>query len=69
MTTIRALRRGLAVVDCLAGREEPWSLAELHRASGIDKSTLLRLLATPPQAYDLALIYLRVIFFAMPAFI
>ncbi|WP_355661945.1 helix-turn-helix domain-containing protein [Halomonas salifodinae] len=46
MTTIRALRRGLAVVDCLAGREEPWSLAELHRASGIDKSTLLRLLAT-----------------------
>ncbi|ALR20284.1 MULTISPECIES: MATE family efflux transporter [Sphingobium] len=28
---------------------------------------LLRLLATPPEAFDLALIYLRVIFVAMPA--
>ena len=36
-------------------------------AGWIGAPVLLRLLATPPQAYDLALIYLRVIFFAMPA--
>ena len=36
-------------------------------AGWIGAPVLLRLLSTPPQAYDLALIYLRVIFFAMPA--
>ncbi|GEK46418.1 transcriptional regulator [Bisbaumannia pacifica] len=46
MKTIRALRRGLEVIDCLAASAEPLGLAELYRATGIDKSTLLRLLAT-----------------------
>lgn len=46
MKTIRALRRGLEVLEVMARRGEPLGLAELHRATGIDKSTLLRLLAT-----------------------
>lgn len=46
MKTIRALRRGLEVLEIMARRGEPLGLAELHRATGIDKSTLLRLLAT-----------------------
>lgn len=46
MKTIRALRRGLEVLEIMARRGEPLGLAELHRTSGIDKSTLLRLLAT-----------------------
>lgn len=36
-------------------------------AGWIGAPALLRLLATPAQAYDMALIYLRVIFIAMPA--
>ena len=36
-------------------------------AGWIGAPALLRLLATPQEAFDLALVYLRVIFFAMPA--
>lgn len=36
-------------------------------AGWIGAPALLRLLATPVEAFDLALVYLRVIFFAMPA--
>ncbi|CAM8648315.1 MULTISPECIES: MATE family efflux transporter [Sphingobium] len=36
-------------------------------AGWIGAPALLRLLATPAEAFDMALIYLRVIFFAMPA--
>lgn len=36
-------------------------------AGWIGAPALLRMLATPVEAYDLALVYLRVIFFAMPA--
>ncbi len=43
---IRALARGLQVVNAISDAEAPLGLAELHRATGIDKATLLRILAT-----------------------
>ncbi|RII38186.1 winged helix-turn-helix transcriptional regulator [Pseudooceanicola sediminis] len=45
MKRIESLRRGLKVMDLLQAAG-PLSLAELARATGIDKATLLRILAT-----------------------
>lgn len=60
---VDAARRafGSAVGFCMA-------LALVVATAGwIGAPALLRLLATPPQAFDMALVYLRVIFVAMPA--
>ncbi|WP_416139319.1 helix-turn-helix domain-containing protein [Halomonas sp. HK25] len=43
---IRALARGLQVVSAISGAETPLALVDLHRRTGIDKATLLRILAT-----------------------
>lgn len=44
--TIRALERGIEVVTVLGRADEPLGLDALHRLTGLDKSTLLRVLAT-----------------------
>lgn len=43
---IRALARGLAVVNAIDRANGPISLGELHHATGIDRATILRILAT-----------------------
>lgn len=43
---IRALARGLAVVNAIDRASGPVSLGELHHATGIDRATILRILAT-----------------------
>lgn len=43
---IRALARGLAVVNAIDQASSPVSLGELHHATGIDRATILRILAT-----------------------
>ncbi len=47
---IRALSRGLEVVQAIHDAGTPLSLGELHRATDIDRATLLRILATLAQA-------------------
>lgn len=49
MKTIRALERGLAVLNALEGRGG-MTLAELHAHTGMAKPTLLRILATLEEA-------------------
>lgn len=44
--TIRALDRGLRVLTALGQADEPLGLAALHQLTGLEKSTLLRILAT-----------------------
>lgn len=46
---IRALARGLAVVNAIDSASGPVSLGELHHATGIDRATILRILATLEQ--------------------
>ncbi|MEI2416366.1 IclR family transcriptional regulator C-terminal domain-containing protein [Orrella sp. JC864] len=43
---VAAVERALAIVDAIASRTEPISLADLSRATGFYKSTLLRLIAS-----------------------
>jgi IclR family mhp operon transcriptional activator len=43
---IRALARGLTVVNTINAAASPVSLGDLHQATGIDRATLLRILAT-----------------------
>lgn len=43
---IRALTRGLIVVKAINDAKGPLGLQDLHRRTGIDKATLLRILAT-----------------------
>lgn len=43
---IRALARGLAVVNAIDDAAGPVSLGELHQATGFDRATILRILAT-----------------------
>lgn len=43
---IRALARGLAVVRAIGAADGPVTLGQLHRATGLDRATLLRILAT-----------------------
>lgn len=43
---IRALARGLAIVNAIDRANGPVSLGELHHATGIDRATILRILAT-----------------------
>lgn len=43
---IRALTRGLIVVKAINDADGPVGLQDLHRLTGIDKATLLRILAT-----------------------
>ncbi|WP_302140078.1 helix-turn-helix domain-containing protein [Halomonas alkalicola] len=44
--TIQALARGLKVVNVIDAEDAPVSLKDLHEATGIDKATILRILAT-----------------------
>lgn len=46
---IRALARGLSVVNAIDQACGPVSLGELHHATGIDRATILRILATLEQ--------------------
>nr|WP_067292076.1 helix-turn-helix domain-containing protein [Marinobacterium profundum] len=46
---IRALARGLTVVNAINAAPGPVSLGDLHKATGIDRATLLRILATLDQ--------------------
>ncbi|MBB3141466.1 IclR family transcriptional regulator domain-containing protein [Halomonas organivorans] len=43
---IRALERGLDVVGAINDADGPMSLGELHQATGLDRATILRILAT-----------------------
>ncbi|MGP9535740.1 MULTISPECIES: helix-turn-helix domain-containing protein [unclassified Halomonas] len=43
---IRSLARGLAVVNAIDQANGPVSLGELHQVTGIDRATILRILAT-----------------------
>ncbi|MCE9664691.1 helix-turn-helix domain-containing protein [Halomonas sp. M5N1S17] len=43
---IRALARGLAIVNAIDSAEAPPTLGELHHVTGIDRATILRILAT-----------------------
>lgn len=47
---IRALARGLEVVEAIQRAPQPPTLEELHRATGIDRATILRILATLEEA-------------------
>ena len=44
--TVRAVERTLNILFIVAGAPEPMGLAEISEASGLDKATTLRLLAT-----------------------
>lgn len=46
---IRALARGLAIVNAIDRASGPISLGELHHVTGIDRATILRILATLEQ--------------------
>lgn len=47
---IRALARGLEVVEAIQQAQQPPTLGELHRATHIDRATILRILATLEEA-------------------
>lgn len=47
---IRALARGLEIVHAIQQAPQPPSLGELHLATGIDRATILRILATLEEA-------------------
>jgi DNA-binding IclR family transcriptional regulator len=47
---VAAVERALAIVDAVAQRTDPITLADLSRATGFYKSTLLRLIATLERA-------------------
>lgn len=49
MKTINALSRGLRVVAAINDANVPLSLGELHAATGLDRATILRILATLEQ--------------------
>lgn len=49
MKTINALARGLKVVAAMNEANVPLKLGELHRITGIDRATILRILATLDQ--------------------
>ncbi|WP_133774664.1 IclR family transcriptional regulator [Enterovirga rhinocerotis] len=51
---VAAVDRALSVLGALAGKEEPSTLAELARATGLYKSTILRLAASLEEAGYLA---------------
>lgn len=46
---VRALARGLAIVNAIDRASGPISLGELHHVTGIDRATILRILATLEQ--------------------